>query len=66
MLDLLGRLDPWPEGIHDMILEINANLRSRSSVIGERGDDRGDVDREIAADNASLAANNIQPGAAAP
>lgn len=69
-VDAAKRVEWAPEGwehIHPVqdpqgkILEINAKLRSRSSVIGERGDDRGDVDREIAADDASLTANGVTP-----
>lgn len=64
----LNEVDPFkraewaPEGwehIHPVqdpqgkILEIEAGLRSRSAVIGERGDDRGTVDRERRDDKAS-------------
>lgn len=64
----LSEVDPFkraewaPEGwehIHPVqdpqgkILEIEAGLRSRSAVIGERGDDRGTVDRERRDDMAS-------------
>lgn len=61
-IDLAKRVEWAPEGwehIHPVqdpqgkIMEINAGLRSRSGVIGDRGDDRGDVDRERADDKAS-------------
>lgn len=67
-LDDFKRAEWSPEGwehIHPVqdpqgkILEIKAGLRSRSSVIGERGDDRGDVDRERKDDKASEKRNGL-------
>ena len=71
-LDSAKRVEWAPEGwehIHPVqdpqgkILEMQAGLRSRSSIIGERGDDRGDVDRERKDDEASAARYGLTPPA---
>lgn len=60
---------PWVDPMKDAnaaILEMNANLRSRSEVIAERGYDAEEVDAEIAADQARAARLGIAPKATAP
>lgn len=52
---------PGFESIDDMLAAPSKAPRMSRTL----GDDRGDVDREIAADNASLVANNLQPSAVA-
>lgn len=59
---------PWVDPQKDAnaaILEMNANLRSRSEVIAERGYDAEEVDAEIAADQARAERLGIGPKAPA-
>lgn len=67
---LLKQVEHQPDGwayIHPVqdvqakIAEVDARLRSRSSVIAERGDDPEDVDDEIAADQEREEALGIAP-----
>lgn len=56
---------PWVDPLKDAnaaIREINANLRSRSEVIAERGYDAEEVDAEIAADQARAARLGLKGG----
>jgi lambda family phage portal protein len=58
----------WVDPLKDAqaaIAEMNANLRSRSEIVAERGYDIETLDREIAADNARAASLGIAPGASA-
>ena len=57
---------PWVDPQKDAnaaILEMSANLRSRSEVIAERGYDAEEVDAEIAADQARAERLGIGPKA---
>lgn len=59
---------PWVDPLKDAnaaILEMDANLRSRSEVIAERGYDAEEVDAEIAADQARAERLGIGPKAPA-
>lgn len=56
---------PWVDPLKDAraaIMEMDANLRSRSDIIAERGYDAEEIDRQIAADNARAASLRIAPG----
>jgi capsid protein len=58
----------WVDPLKDAqaaIAEMNANLRSRSEIVAERGYDIEALDREIAADNARAESLGITPGASA-
>lgn len=60
---------PWVDPLKDAraaIMEMDANLRSRSDIIAERGYDAEEIDRQIAADRARADALKIAPAAPVP
>lgn len=60
---------PWVDPLKDAraaIMEMDANLRSRSDIIAERGYDAEEIDRQIATDNARADTLKITPAKPAP